>query len=184
MILALVRDINSDLGREPFVRRRHYKSWIKTEAIGPRVEDLRWSYALGPDGAVRDIEMAENLLATTLSLTRDLPELASEQSLIDLDTDVLEQMQQILRWIGETLTRGEYVTLGQFQAWDDCLRKCGVRRRTLTGISYIDRERERIGTNIDFIEQRPSGAAWDHIEKYDSLLVNIGGRDVSHQMRQ
>lgn len=181
LILASVVEIKSDLQREPYVHHSHYKSWIRAELIDPRVEDERWSYALGPDRAIRDLEMAEDLLAATLSLADDLPDLPTSQSPGGIDAVIIGRMEQSLRWIAATLTRGDFVALGQFEAWDECMRACGVRRRVLTGISYLDQERRSLGANIDFIEGRPPGAVWDRIEAYDSLLVNTGGLDISHR---
>jgi hypothetical protein len=177
MILRSVKDIKTDLASEPYVRRDHYKSWIKAEAIDPRVEDARWSYALGPDRAVRDIQTAEDLLRATLSLIRDLPELTSEQSPVVLESDVGVQLVDSLRSIASTLRYGEFVTLGEFQSWDKLLTSCGIRRRVLN-ISYIAKERERLGANLDYIEERPSGELWDRIGTYDALLVNSGGGDI------
>jgi hypothetical protein len=180
MILASVKEIKMDLASEPYVRRDHYKSWVKAEAIDPRVEDTRWSYALGPDGCVRDIQSAEDLLRETLFLIRDLPELTAKQSPVVLESDTAMRMVDALRPIASTLAGGKFVTLGEFKTWDNLLRGCEVERRVLD-ISYIKRGRERLGVNIAYIERRPSGPVWDRIETYDALLVNVGGRDISHR---
>ncbi len=178
-ILDSVGQIRRDIAEAPRVRRGHYKSWIRSEMLDPRVEDARWSFALGPDGAVRDIETAQDLLNAALSLIEDLPSLLSSQP----TTLIQAEMMSVLRETANGLARGQYVTLDQFRAWDEILAQCGVRRRVLTGISYVTAERERLGVNIDFIEERPPGEAWDRIDIYDHLLVNHGGMDISNHFR-
>ena len=176
-ILKSVGEIKRDIAETPCVRPGHYKSWIRSEMLDPRVEDARWSFALGPDGAVRDIEKAQDLLDAALSLIEDLPSLLSAQPTTDLELEA--QMISSLRDTADGLAHGEYVTLHQFRAWDEILARCGVRRRMLR-ISYVTAERDRLGVNIDFIEERPTGETWDRIDIYDHLLVNHGGTDISN----
>jgi hypothetical protein len=178
-ILSSVREIKRDIAEKQCVRPSHYKSWIKAEMLDPRVEDARWSFALGPDGAVRDIQMAEDLLDATLSLIRDLPTFHFSEPVMEPTLNAQDKMIAILRWLAESLEAGKYVVLRQFQEWDEILSRCGVKRRVLRGISYVTRERKRLGVNIDFIEKRPSGEPWDRIEGFDKLLVNHGGMDIS-----
>lgn len=174
-ILQSVKEIQVDIAETPWVRPGHYKSWVRSEMIDPRVEDARWDCALGPDGAVRDIEQAEDLLNAALSLIEDLPSLLSASPM----NDVVAAMLDVLRDIAGGLAGGDYLSLRQFQAWDSILAGQGVSRRMMTGISYIDAERDHLGVNIDYIERRPTGEAWDRIDIYDHLLVDHGGWDIS-----
>jgi hypothetical protein len=173
-ILESVSEIKRDIAGTPCVQRNHYKSWIKSDMLDPRVEDPRWSRALGPDRAVRDIQNAEDLLNAAHSMIQDLPSLLSSRS----DSDIQTPMIAILRETADTLASGDYVTLHQFLAWDEILTRCGVRRRVLP--SPISTERHHPGINIDFIEVRPPGEAWDRIDAYDHLLVNHGEWDIIH----
>jgi len=173
-ILKSVGEIKHDITETPCVRPGHYKSWIRSEMIDPKVEDARWLFALGPDDAVRNIETAQDLLNAALALIMDLP------SLLPSEPQTTDQMIAVLRETTEGLARGDYVTLNQFRAWDEILARCGVRRRVLTGISYVTAERKRLGVNMDFIEERPAGGAWDRIDIYDHLLVNHGGMDINN----
>lgn len=172
-ILGSVREIKDDIAVTPCVQRNHYKSWIRSEMLDPRVEDPRWSLALGPDGAVRDIENAEDLLNAARSLIQDLPSLVPTRSDNDIQTPIIS----ILRETADSLACGDYVTLSQFLAWDEVFARSEVRRRVLP--SRISTERHHPGINIDCIV-RPSGEAWDRIAAFDNLLVNHREGDIIH----
>ena len=92
-MLGSVGEIKDDIDVTPCVQRSHYKSWIRSEMLDPRVEDSRWSLALGPDRAVKDIENAEDLLYAARSLIQDLPSLGSAP----LDSDIQTPIIAILR---------------------------------------------------------------------------------------
>jgi hypothetical protein len=176
-----VGEIKRETAETPSVRPSHYKSWVRSEMLDPGVEDTRWKFALGPDGAVRDIEMAEDLLEAALSLIDHLPSLCSSQARSGgLTPEVENQMIDNVRQVASALSSGQYVTLSHFKAWDRIMTRCGVKRRVLD-IPTIAEERQRLGVNIDFIEEHPSGEAWDRIEQYDKSLVKNGGWDISRR---
>ena len=172
MILASVRRIKTELASEPFVKRDHYVSWIKAEVIDPRVEDERWSYALGPDRAVVDLRRGEELLLATLALIQDLPNLSSTEPSREWTAAEEERAIGSLESIASTLQIGDFLTLSQFRSWDTVLRGCGVGRsedyfRLAGGLP-----------EMRIIGERPAGVLWDRIEQYDTLLVNNADRDV------
>jgi hypothetical protein len=171
MILASVRRIKNELASESFVKRDHYVSWIKAEVVDPRVEDVRWSYALGPDGAAIDLLRAEDLLRATVALIRELPNLSSSDPSREWAA-AKDGAIGVLESVASTLKGGGYVTLSQFQSWDSVLRGCGVGRseryfRLAGGLP-----------EMRIIGERPAGPLWDRIEQYDTLLVSNADRDV------
>jgi hypothetical protein len=172
MILASVKRIKTELASEPFVKRDHYGSWIKAEVVDPRVEDERWSYALGPDRAVIDLRRAEELLLATLALIHDLPNLSSSEPSRAWTTAEEERAIGSLESIASTLQIGDFVTLRQFRYWDTVLHACGVVRND----DYFRLAGGLPKTRI--IGERPAGLFWDRIEQYDTLLVHNADRDV------
>jgi hypothetical protein len=156
LILASVNQIKSDIDKTHCVQPDHYKSCIKSEMIDPRVEDIRWSFALGPDGAVTDIEDAEELLNAAISLSWDRPFLGASLP----GKGFQEQTIASLRQTAAVLASGRYITMDQFQVWDEILTTCGVRRRVLP--TTISTERMHPGGNFDPIEERPRQGMGSH----------------------
>jgi hypothetical protein len=174
LILDSVNQIKTDIAKTHRVQPDHYKSWIRSEMIDPRVEDTRWTFALGPDRAVRDIENAEDLLNAALSLIQDLPSLGGFLPSKSFEEEMVATLCETAAILGS----GRYIAMDQFRAWNEILTRCGVRRRVLP--SAISTERSHPGVNIDFIEERPQGEAWDRIDSYDHLFVNHGEWDIIH----
>ena len=176
MVLASVRRIKHELASQPFVKRDHYVSWIKAEVVDPRVEDERWSYALRPDGAVIDLQRAEELLRETVALIHDLRDLSRSEPSREWTTTEEERAIRSLQAIASTLQLGDFVTLSQFRSWDTVLRSCGVGRsedyfRLAGGLP-----------EMRIIGERPVGLLWDRIKQYDTLLVNNADRDVHRRL--
>lgn len=123
---------------------------------------------------------AEELLedATRLVDSLSLPLPDSERSNGWTD-DLRKAMESVLKRVCERLRVGEYLRRSDFAAWDELLDGAGFSRRVLTGISYVDADRKRLGLNVDFIETGPEGGWWDRVREFDSHFVNFAGMDLS-----
>lgn len=102
--------------------------------------------------------------------------MSSEERAQGWTETLVPELSDALDAIAARLRAGEYLWHDDWLAWDDPLGDAGLERRLLTGISYIDRERRRLGMNIDFIEScraGPCGSA------YARLIINFTGTEFS-----
>ena len=118
------------------------------------------------ENAIAEVRHAEETLQATEGMRRFLQEpIPDEERANGWTGTLVAELTDALEVISARLRTGEYLRHGDWLAWDDPIRGAGVVRRELTGISYVDRERHRLGMNIDFIESCPAGRWWSTSEK-------------------
>jgi hypothetical protein len=166
------------------VRPEHWVGWVRAEAWDPKKGGWESDSLVG-ENAIAEVRHAEETLQATEGMRRFLQEPIPDEERVNGWTETLvAELTEALKVISARLRTGEYLRHGDWLAWDDPIRDAGVVRRELTGISYVDRERHRLGMNIDFIESCPGGRRWERVREADERLVNFTGMEFSeHRVR-
>ncbi len=183
-MLDSYESILSELESGGHVRSRHWVGWVRSEAWDPKKAGWESDSLVG-DNAIANVCHAEETLQATEAMRRFLQSPIPDEERANGWTDTLvSELRDALEAISERLRQGEYLRHSDWLAWDNSLRNAGIERRMMTGISYIDRERNRLGMNIDFIESCPPGPWWERVCKADNRLVNFTGMEFSDRRRK
>jgi hypothetical protein len=183
-MLDSYESVLTELNEGGHVRPGQIVGWARGEAWDPKKGGWESDSLIG-DNAIADVCDAQEALQASETIRRFFGDpIPDEERSKGWTTALVAELSDALGGISTRLRAGEYLQPCDWRAWDNPLREAGVVRRVLTGISYVDRERDRVGMNIDFIESCPGGSWWERVREIDSRLVNFAGMEFSdHRVR-